>query len=345
MVYQQNKLETIRFVGIWFFAGVLEYPFLEACLSSRTLFLGQHPILSLLGHSAATALLYLASVERQYAIERLWPKTLALFNFFLPGFGILTDLVFYLCYQRWGHGDISLANEDRVLDAIRWQARPEKPSTHYLAEISGELDILPLADILAGEDHELKRGATRRLAEFKSPESIQLLNSYRSDPSPEVRFYVTSALTRVKEAYDQELEAARAEMKKKIAQAPIHLSLAKRYSQYAQSHLLDEEAAHQHELEAIHHLEQVIRLRPKDPEAYWLLTEIYLNRAEWNQALATLASLSRHTAINERELAKKRIQVLFEKREFGKLQQEFAHFKDLRGLEPEWQALTLWWNG
>ncbi|EKD41926.1 MAG: hypothetical protein ACD_73C00439G0001, partial [uncultured bacterium] len=48
-----------------------------------------------------------------------------------------------------------------------------------------ELDFMPLADIMEGNDASLKRGAIERLGELKTPEAIQLLMKYRSDPLPE----------------------------------------------------------------------------------------------------------------------------------------------------------------
>lgn len=210
--------------------------------------------------------------------------------------------------------------------------------------VARELDFLPLADVLAGQDVDLKRGAVEKLAQFKTPEAIQVLLAHRGDPSIEVRFYVTSALARIKHELDEELEAAKMQMKKDVYKISGRIFLAKIYLQYSRSGLLDPVTANAYELEAQYHLDFSLQSEFASVEAFRMLIGIYLGHKNWERALQVVTLLEGRAKASSEDLAKIRIDILYRSGRYEEIPKTLAE-QAVVFSDPHWQAMAHWWRG
>ena len=324
----------IRFLSFWILSGVLEYPFWEVFLGPAPFFLDRHPFYSMGLHAAAVAVLFFSS--------RVIPKTFLLFPAVFPVFGWAAMAAFY--FLRRGLPPVSSpAGEESSVTAAELREPMLSPLLKQ-ARILEELDFLPLADILAGEEIDLKRGAIDRLAELKNPEAIRMLLSCRSDPSPDVRFFATSALTRIKKGFDEELESARREMQKDAYSVNGRIILAKIYLQYSRSHLLDFATAEAYEREALYHLEHCVEAKGADKTVFQMLLSIYMGHQEWDMALKIIDQFEKSGAGAPEEISKLKVDIYFKTGRYEKVVQEMASMNKIGIHDSQYQALVNFWG-
>lgn len=241
----------------------------------------------------AAALAAFLSVKRGRAglfyPGRLWGRTSAFFVFFLPVFGWFCAACVFFFYRPISQV-ADFENEDDAGDfQVDEKDLPLAVGISIEDRIHHQLDFMPLADVLAGDDLALKRGAIDNLAKIASPEAISLLLSKRGDASPEVRFFATSALTRVKREMDDELEAAKGPVQSGKQDGVARVALARAYMRLAKSGVLDEPTARVYFGEAAHHAE---RASKDSPDALRLLAACHLARGEWDAALAAADAMA-----------------------------------------------------
>ncbi|MBI2083805.1 MAG: HEAT repeat domain-containing protein [Deltaproteobacteria bacterium] len=274
----------------------------------------------------------------------LIPKNLVLFFFFFPGIGAIgLAVLYFFTKQRIPPEKIMEPEEDWLTLTELPKPKPmiSKSRTERMIE---ELDLMSLAEILSSSDLELKRGALEKLALLRTPEAIDLLLRHRSDPSAEVRFYVTSALEKIKRDFDEELEVTRNQMEKKQTGAMVNLSLSKIYLQYIQSGLLDEATARVFEREAFYHLNQAVATGTGDPQAYRTLIQLYRKQSAWDRALELLNQLKQTGKTTESEISKEKAQIFYEAGRYAEMVQEFNRLKEKGAADPSWTALVNWWT-
>ncbi len=209
-----------------------------------------------------------------------------------------------------------------------------------------ELDFSSLSDVMNGHDIDEKRGAVEKLCRLRTPESLKLLMTFRNDPHPDVRFFVTSALERVKRDYEQEFDAAHDEMKKDAYKASARLFLAQKYIEYMNSGLLDEVLANQYFEESLFHLKTILQGDHPLEAAYWLLLEQYRSAsvAKYEtDILAVIESLRKKTSDRER-LARVEVDVLFALGRYGELRRCLETVARFPEKNPEWTPLLYWWG-
>lgn len=257
----------------------------------------------------------------------------------IPGVGVLVALVIALCA---GPGEIS----ERPADEEDMQ---ELPSVSYLQprmeRIVGALDFVPLVEIFSGDDIDLKRGAIEQLIRLRTPEAIQILLNHRSDPTLEVRYYVNAALARVKNEFDEELDAARHEMQLETYQSSDRIFLAKTYLQYAHSGLLDADLARNYENEAIFHLTYVIDSADPLSEAYRTLIECYLAREQWSEAKSVIQRAEEAGALPMGELHRDQVMIAYRTQHYFEIPKLIAAIRRTGELPSDWQTAALWWGG
>lgn len=329
---------SVRFGALWLAAGALESVFL--------LRMGTDLAVALSCHLLAAASLWI-SVSRS-GVGGRWRHPFLTFTLFLPllGWG-LAALLF------WGRIpqaiDVS-PEEDLPFTTGSAAVRAfGDPRLSHRERVLQALDFIPLTDILAGDDVELKRGAVEKLAQLKNPEAIGLLLHYRSNPQAELRFYVTAALTRIKKEYDEELEAAKRELQKARDTARARLFLARVYVQYAGSGLLDEAMAASYRGEALYHLGEIATAQGTDPavqgEAGRMRLDILMADRSWDQGLAVIAALQARDLGDPGELAKARVQIFYQSGRYAEVAAELAALKAQGLLDKEWRMLADWWGG
>lgn len=204
-----------------------------------------------------------------------------------------------------------------------------------------ELDFTSLADILLGSDLSLKRGAIEKLYQLKTRDSINLLLEHRQNSHPDVRFYVTSALERIKHDYESDFHSAYLEMKKDIYKNSARLLLAKRYIEYRYSGLLDEGLNKKYFEESLFHLRIIVKSAVPLEEAHWIILDLYKEQPfkYKTDIFDIIQRLESHGADQER--------IQRAKAEFLFLLQNYESMKKVLvslSKDPDFGSLASWWG-
>lgn len=214
-----------------------------------------------------------------FSANRKWTRTGAFFQFFFPVVGLFLFLFLFIMMQYVDEPlhkyDIAGEPDDEALPGTKdgnLGVALRNPGESKKERLLRELDIMPLADILNGSDNELKRDAMDKLARIMSPQSIKVIASHRSDPTPETRFYATSALIRIKKEYDQRLDSLKAQLKAKPS-AHNRMNLAQLYLDMVEADILDGGSSRDYKKEALYHLREIIFSEESVKEAYWTFLE------------------------------------------------------------------------
>lgn len=339
-------MKIFRFGFFWFLAVLCEAPV------GAFLFSLPHAtfVYAVLGH-AASVLCFFVSVPKGnagwFSKQRLWARTLVMFSAFLPLLGWLFCgfLFFYIYKNPESQHQLDVLDEKvfQPTDSLFSEFLPVDAVSREKM-IRDQIDLIPLADILVGDDLALKRGAIEKLALLKNPESLQILLRHRSDDSPEVRFYVTSVLTRIKKEYDDELEAAKLEMQKDVYKVSSRTFLAKIYWQYGTSGLVDEATAHTYIGEAEYHLRYVIETPYASVQAYELLLALLLHLERWGDASVILEKMSAHPDASKNEVLKMEADIFYKKGEYSMMKPKLKALLDLGETDLEWVTLARFWG-
>jgi hypothetical protein len=106
--------------------------------------------------------------------------------------------------------------------------------------ILGEVDVAPLRDILSGQDVALKRGAILSLSRLPRPEAVTLLKTALADPSREIRYYASTALSDMEKEFNDRIFRLIREVERSPTAIDRHIDLARIVLEYAEAGLLDE---------------------------------------------------------------------------------------------------------
>lgn len=328
-----------RILLLFLASGLLEIPFFAAFFGGKNSLLEGQSLWVWTGHFLAALLLFVVGSPQG--------RTLCFFTALLPGWGWLGSLLLFSLSLKRGSPDFKRSEEGQ--EAFWWEVpetsvQPRFRETSRSEQVQKELDLMSLADILIGADNDLKRGAVEKLAQIRTPEAIQTLLQYRSDPSLEVRFYVTSALTRIKKDFDEELVSAKKGMKQDLQKVSARVFLAKIYLQYVRSGLLDEGMRSAYEREALYHLRFAIETPWADREAYWMLTHLHQERGEGEEALAVLKKLEEVKKVPQFDLVRKSAEIHYEQGNYHGLLADLRWIREKGINDKQWVALSQWWG-
>lgn len=352
----KRKLPLVpRFTIFWLVAMVFEYPFVLSLIAPQFSPPFENLAQTLALHlMAAVALLFsLPRAKGWLHRERSWPMAFFIFTLFLPLFGVIMSGLFFIAYRETTRPVPVFAEDEFFFSAGRVidPADVAPPAGSLEEKVRKNIDFLPLVDILYGEDIALKRGAINKLAELATPEAIRILLAHRGDPSPEVRFFITSALVNTKKRFDEELEAAREAMKQNIDHIPTRLLLAKAYLRYARSGLPNEITQRDYLNEAVYHLRECLAgwqagpaLNAVAAEASRLLLEAYEATERWEALIPLIAEMQQRGFISEKEVVKKKLTSLYRSRQFEAFKRELKKMVGRKDIEPEWLAMAHWWG-
>jgi len=333
-----------RFAALWALAGVCEAPVL-ARMVGFPLPVGAFG--GVLLHVAAAALMFVAPPREKgwFKPTRHWGEPLALIALLLPGLGWLACgwMVFF-------HGEAPFDKE-----AYRFEAEGEEDfnpvaasgSQPGRAELSEALDIVPAVDALLSRSSALRRGAVETLSRIRTPEAIGWLLDARGDADAELRFYATTALTRLKRDYETAAQAAEREAYQRPGELEPQLALQRVRLEYALSGLLDF-AARNALLEECR--ERLAAHAARSAEALRLLFLVE-RRLDPSRALGRLDELERAEPERSGYWARERAELLF----------ALGRYRELRALirergaglvaatgraeDEKWASAALWWTG
>lgn len=342
----EHKKNTPRFLVYFSLAGVLELPFFLGLFTMHHGFLVAEFSLSLAMHLLAAITIFFAQPrgEGWFHHERSWPRAFFLWVIFLPTMGWIAAGVLYLFYSHLRNVESLFSEEDEFFNAgserLFFVPQTDIPLSK---RISRGLDFLPLADVMAGENIALKRGAIDNLYRLGNPESISLLLSYRNDPSPDVRFFVTTALTKIKKEFDEELDASRRQMQRDIYKVSSRVFLAKIYLRYAKSGLLDEVTGVGYTDEALHHLHYALDSGYARDEVYWILFDLYYGKKQWSAALEILDRMAASGKVEDKKLLQASIKIFFRQGSYHDLARTLRDLTRIPGVNDEWKSLAIAW--
>lgn len=336
-----------RFLLFWLLAGLCEFPFWELFFWPESSTFKTRPEFAASLHGFAALLMFFSKPKGEGWLHPLRKgcRTFVFLTLFLPPVGWLNCLVLYYFGIHVPLPSLTWEEDNPAVKKKEMTTLSEKTALSKKERLAMETDIAPLADLIQGEgDAEIRRSAIENLSQIRNPEAIDLLLELRADPSAEIRFYATSALTRIKKDFDEELDAAKMEMKKDVYKVSARIFLAKTYLHYARSHLLDEATAYAYEREALYHLRYAATTPFANEDDFWLMFEIYRSHGEWYKALDTLVTMELREKSDHATLILARCETLFRLGRYGEMKQALEKLQSIDNLPQDKKAAIAWWG-
>nr|WP_239057205.1 HEAT repeat domain-containing protein [Desulfovibrio sp. JC010] len=211
-----------------------------------------------------------------------YPRIAALFTIFMPLIG-LAGISMTLFTSRILMRSQGLAEEykEKAYEGGGIDVDLPTDITEFLYD---EVDVHPIADILAGDDMEMKRGAVNLLRRIGSAEAVNLLRKSLSDESAEVRFYAHTALTRLEEDYAEAVDKARFRAER-YDSAQAHAELASVYRNYARSGLPEVNMQERSMVLACEHWRKAVEKDEGNKDYLMRLAESCVESREFTEAL------------------------------------------------------------
>ncbi|WP_421902751.1 HEAT repeat domain-containing protein [Maridesulfovibrio sp.] len=211
-----------------------------------------------------------------------YPRVAALFSIFMPLIGLL-GITLTLLMSRVFMKSFGLAEDykEKAYEGVGVDVDLPTDITEFLYD---EVDVHPIADILTGDDMEMKRGAVNLLRRIGSAEAVKLLRKSLSDESAEVRFYAHTALTRLEEDYADAVEKARFRADK-YDSAQSHAELASVYRNYARSGLPEVNMQERSMGFSCEHWRKAVEKDQENKDYLMRLAESYVESKSFSEAL------------------------------------------------------------
>ncbi len=335
----ENKRWGYFFIA-WLVSGLLQFFFFRFLFFKE---LNNSSIMAMLAtHLGACLVYFILTEEKSKKRGKVWPLQFFFLSFFLPGINLIF-LPFLWAQKTEGHTFNSYAEEfqnDLILNKIKWNKK-----INIQEQLREALDIEPYADILAGQDLDLKRGAIERLVELKNKDSIALLEKYRSSDSSELRFYVLSALHRVRQDFEEELAAAKLEMQHHFYKVSARVYLAKVYFQYVQSGLLDKNTQDTYLHEAVFHLRECLKSDYAHVHAFETLFEILNFQKKYLLAQELLEEALKSKWCNSDFYFQKKVELFFNLQEYARLKKFISDFPLAQLQSKDSTQIYYGWGG
>ena len=211
-----------------------------------------------------------------------YPRLAALFTLFMPVIGLI-GISGTLLAARVLMRSRGLAEEykEKAYEGKDMEVDLPTDITEFLYD---EIDVHPIADILSGDDMEMKRGAVNLLRRIGSAEAVNLLRKSLSDENAEVRFYAHTALTRLEEDYADAVDKARFRAER-YDSAQAHAELASTYRNYARSGLPEVNMQESSMALACEHWRKAVERDQENKEYLLRLAESYAESKSFAEAL------------------------------------------------------------
>lgn len=280
-----------------------------------------------------------------FYFQRKWPHLFFFLNLFFPVVGFFFALGLFLTYEKKERYDELFDNDQEFFAQFQPKVSPylKRPSL-WIKMIDEEIDFVPLVDILNGQDLDLKRGAIDKLAQIATPEAIETLLHFRSDPVPEVRFFITTALTKIRQNLEQELEAAHKNMKLQPNDHLTHIRLGRIYKKFALSHLLDPATKKKYLNEAIYHLNESKNQKPDEKSSYNLLIECYKEAENWPEILSLIEQKHSQSLSSNFEYHSQMASLAFDIKQDATFIEHMKKLGTEENLPKNWNVSVNWWG-
>lgn len=352
-MFPHRTFHKLFFIVFWIVSLLVNWPLLSSIIFNTDSNIKRNLITTASLHLFSCILIFLAVPKRRdfpwYSREQFWAYTLFLICFFLPLFGHAIVLALFLFHKQPAPKELlekSREDEDLIKPQFTLDEKFDfvRNSAELKKKIGESVDFLPLTDIMAGDDVELKRGAVEKLIQYGTKEAIETLLTYRNDASPDVRFFVTSALTRYKKTMDEELEAAKLEMKNDTSKVSIRILLAKLYIKYIESKLLDEISCNFYLNEAKINLIFAVNSEETNEQAFVMLLDVHERLKEWGEADNLLKQMKGKNLISQNHYLQHCAKINYETKNFPELIGVFREFITASDVDREWSATAHWWG-
>lgn len=337
----------LRFFTLWCLAGVCEAPLLALILGWPPA--GVSVFQGACLHVLAAILIFLAPPPgRGYFLPtRHWGEGLGTLTLLLPAAGWALSGVFVFLNGRAPFDkDAYIFDEPEEEDANVPAGTENAGSMER--ELADAMDVIPAVDALLSGVPGLRRGAVETLSRIQTPEAISWLQRVRGETDPELRFYATTALTRLKHDFDLAVSAAEKEVYSSPGELAPRVSLQRIRFEYAASGMLDEEASLGMLADC---REKLAPLLGRSPEAGRLMFLIE-RRLNPERALQVLDRLEEEEPENRARWTRERAELLFERGRHGDVRELLKSRKTdfeeggpaLENKRKEWQSILFWWT-
>lgn len=207
-----------------------------------------------------------------------------------------------------------------------------------------EIDFPTLAEIFYSGHHGLMRNAIDRLVHLRTPAAIALLQAHRQHPSAEIRFFVTTGLTRIKQAFEEAIDAARIAVQHAApVSAADDYQLGRAMLRYAQSGLLEPALRHDLESAAERHLRSAHLRDPEQLHPLRALLALARQQNRWDQAGEYLAHLRQHRTVTAERWAEAQCDIALARGDLPTLLRTFTELP--HPLPRAWAQQLVWWRG
>lgn len=343
-----QKTSSIRIIFYFILSIIIGLPVLFYFMLPKHL-LPNINILTLIGCHLMSCLILFFCMPKQkgwFDYKRKWPQLFFFLNLFLPTIGAIWGLFLYFFHNENFVSTTAMLNDD---DDFFLQFQPIKPITPYTSSnsmnlISEEVNFIPLIDILNGNDLNLKRGAIDRLSKLATPESIKTLQTYRRDPSPDVRFFITTALTKIRQNMENELEAAHESLKTNPHQFETHIRLGRIYLRFALSNLLDDATKEKYLEESYYHLKTSLSLNENDVTTLNELLLCLESSSKQSERIELLKKMFSDHLINSFKFYSTMATIHFEQGDYPSFKNDINALKKEQDLPKQWNAILNWWG-
>lgn len=220
----------------------------------------------------------------------------------------------------------------------------ESDSTSMTARIARDTDVLPLADIMTGTNTGLIRGAVERLAALNTPQAIAILLEHRSSAIAEVRFYVTTALTRLRGEYDEQINSAKQNLREQNYKVSARYFLARQYYNYALSGLLDATVAESYLNESLEHMRIVVASEFANRDHHWFMVDLLSAVGNNEEVMNYLARDALFPSTDSAERIRRRAEILLKSGKYGKIVPELSDLKNNYHVSQNSSAMFDWWG-
>jgi hypothetical protein len=154
--------------------------------------------------------------------------------------------------------------------------------------LADEVDVSPLREILSGQDVALKRGAILSLSRLPRAEAVTLLKSALFDPSREIRYYASHALSDMEKEFNDRIFRLSREIERSPTAVERHVELARVVLDYTDAGLL-EEGMIGHFLEVgLRALDKAVLVAAKDSRVDLLAAHLERRKGDMDAAVVHL---------------------------------------------------------
>lgn len=344
MSRRERSSLDLRFLVLWLAAGLFEFPVI-ALMTGWRLPIPWH--VGFVMHCASAALVFLAPPPGRgyFQPTRHWGESLGLIALLVPGAGWAAAGWLVLDNPKAPYDKDAYIFEDHS-DEDDGPASAIGESNAIAADLADAQDVIPAVDALLSGSSALKRGAIETLAKIQTSEAIGWIQKARTESDPEVRFYATTALTRLKHEFETAIHAAEREVFAAPSELKPQISLQRVRYEYAVSGMLEPDAKTT-VLEECRKRLSAIAQRYEDAARLLYLVEKHLDP---ERAFAVLDRLEDFAPERRARWVRERAELLFSLGRMGEvkslLRERRREMEDAGESYPEdreWRTAFLWW--